>query len=100
MVTPAEGALSSSLQANWPVFSGSAGPGLTVTVMEDSTILCTSVSGADGSWQCASQVILASGPHTISVTAAGTDGRLSLPTLRTFFVPFFRYLPLVYKPEQ
>ena len=100
VLTPAEGALSGSLQANWPIFSGSAGPGLTVTVMEDSTILCTSVSEADGSWQCASQVRLNSGPHTIAVIAASTDGRLSLPALRSFIVPFFRYLPLICKPEQ
>jgi hypothetical protein len=60
VTTPAEGALSNSLQANWPIFSGSAGPGLTVTVMEGETILCTSVSAANGSWQCASQVRLSS----------------------------------------
>ena len=100
VLTPAEGALSAGAQANWPIFSGSAGPGLTVTVMEGDAILCASTAGADGSWQCASQVMLASGPHTISVTAASTDGRLSLPTLRTFIVPFFRHLPLICKPEQ
>ncbi|SED02758.1 Ig-like domain (group 3) [Nocardioides exalbidus] len=80
--SPAAGA---TVQATTPDFSGTGQPGLTVTVREGSTVLCTATVGSNGQWSCSSGAVLQPGPHTVSATQAGPAGQSQASTV-TFTV--------------
>jgi large repetitive protein len=80
---PAEGSRSLS---NMPTISGTstAEAGSTITVREGSTLLCSAVVQAGGSWSCSS-AMLAEGPHTIVAIATDLAGNPSGPSMSNTF---------------
>jgi outer membrane protein OmpA-like peptidoglycan-associated protein len=84
ITTPAEG---STTNDNTPDITGTAEPGSTVTVREGSTVLCTAVTNASGTWSCTPSTPLANGPHAITATATDAAGNTSPATpVRNFTV--------------
>lgn len=60
-----------------PVFSGSAEPNSTVTVVVDGMVLGTTVTDAMGAWAFPAPAPLAAGAHTVSATARDAAGNTS-----------------------
>ena len=83
ITSPAQGA---SVEDRTPLISGTGEIGATVTVREGSTVLCTAVVRADGSWSCSSTVTLPLGPHTVTATQTDPSGNTSTADSVTFTV--------------
>jgi cysteine-rich repeat protein len=66
--------------------TGTAEPGSTVTVTEGTTVLCTAVTQANGTWSCVPSVPFTDGPHTIKATAVDAGGNASQATTDSFTV--------------
>ena len=94
-----------SHQEKKPTFQGTADPGLTVNVWlvegvarGDNILLCSAVASATGAWSCQSEVSLASGAHTVVISAADGQGNFSpFSDPVTFTIEFGLYLGVVVK---
>ncbi|HUR74680.1 MAG TPA: choice-of-anchor G family protein [Sporichthya sp.] len=64
-----------------PPISGTGTPGATVTVHEGTTVICTAVVRANGTWTCTPSVALGLGSHTITArqTLGGRTSDNSAP---------------------
>lgn len=82
IITPAEQAYTNLAQ---PLIGGAADANATVTVRENSAVLCTATAGSNGAWECESTP-LSQGSHTVTATATNGIGTASSPTSRTFSV--------------
>ena len=67
-----------------PTITGTGLPGLTVTVTEGATTVCTAVVNAGGTWTCAST--LGDGVHTLNATQADGFANVSTAATNTFTV--------------
>lgn len=67
-----------------PTITGTGLPGLTVTVTEGATTVCTAVVNAGGTWSCAST--LGDGVHTLNATQADGFSNVSPAATNTFTV--------------
>jgi MYXO-CTERM domain-containing protein len=63
-----------------PIFSGTAEPGSTVTVVVDGEVVGTTTANPEGNWTFTPPTPLASGPHTVTVTATDLAGNTSPPS--------------------
>ena len=72
--SPADGRRSRRTQ---PLISGTGTPGDTVTVSNGTTVVCTAVVAADGTWSCTPSLALPGGPATLTATQADQTGNLS-----------------------
>ncbi|MDR0416823.1 MAG: Ig-like domain-containing protein [Propionibacteriaceae bacterium] len=69
-----------------PVVTGTAEPGTTVTVVDETgRPLCAAQADATGAWSCESAA-LGDGPHTVTVTATDPTGNTSAPAAVDFTV--------------
>lgn len=82
ITSPATGA---TVTDSTPAISGTGRPGATVTVREGTTILCTAVVRANGTWSCSPSTPLTAGPHTVTATQS-LRGRTSPADSTTFVV--------------
>jgi len=69
-----------------PVLAGTADPVTVVTVFEQDTALCQSLSDATGIWGCTSEADLALGEHWIWAQTADRAGNTSGPSQEVLFV--------------
>jgi subtilase family protein/Big-like domain-containing protein len=67
ITSPAGGATLTSTQ---PQISGTGTPGDTVTVSSGTTVVCTAVVGAGGTWSCTPALALPAGAATLTATQA------------------------------
>jgi hypothetical protein len=74
ITSPANG---SSPTSRNPVISGTGTPGDTVTVSAGTTVVCTAVVAADGTWSCTPALALPAGPVTLTATQADQTGNAS-----------------------
>jgi MYXO-CTERM domain-containing protein len=72
--TPANGSITAD---NTPVYSGTAEPGSTVTVIVDGTVVGTTIADASGNWSFTPTEALTDGSHTVSATATDAAGNTS-----------------------
>jgi MYXO-CTERM domain-containing protein len=79
IASPANGAL----VGGTPIFSGTAEPGSTVTVLVDGVVVGTTTANAEGNWTFTPTVPLSEGPHTVTVTATDAAGNTSAPSTGT-----------------
>jgi hypothetical protein len=70
-----------------PTITGTGEPGYTVTVVTGTTLLCTAVVAADGTWSCTSTLRVGGGSHTVTAVQTSPGGVSSQPTERDFSVP-------------
>lgn len=78
---PAAGGL---INDNTPTFAGSCVSGLTVTIVEGATTLC-SAPCASSAFACSS-IMVADGPHTVQGIQSNAGGDISVPATRSFTV--------------
>ncbi len=71
ITSPAGGSTSTTTM---PTISGTGTPGDTVTVSNGSTVICTAVVAADGTWSCTPALALPAGAYTLTATQADSDG--------------------------
>ncbi|EPX56913.1 Large repetitive protein [Cystobacter fuscus DSM 2262] len=69
--TPAEG---TTIKDNTPLYSGTAEPGSTVTVIVDGSPVGTITVDGSGTWSITPTTGLSNGPHTVTATATDTAG--------------------------
>ena len=81
IIAPVEGAVVSR-----PKLTGSGTAGMTLTVSEGTTTICTATVSASGTWSCAPSVALAEGAHTISATQTNAALTVSPAVTRSFRV--------------
>jgi len=60
-----------------PLFSGTATPGVTISVLIDAVEVARSVAMDDGSWSCQASVVLDDGARILTLTAIQGDQRVS-----------------------
>ncbi len=65
ITAPAQGTV---VTDSTPAISGTGTPGAKVTVVEGTTVLCTTVVRKNGTWTCSPGTPLAAGPHTVTAT--------------------------------
>jgi hypothetical protein len=82
ITSPAQGAI---VTDSTPAITGTGTPGATVTVKEGSTVLCTAVVKADGTWTCSPSTPLPPGLHTVTATQT-LNGSTSAADSTTFTV--------------
>ncbi|WP_368670353.1 Ig-like domain-containing protein [Myxococcus sp. AM011] len=83
VTAPANG---STVATNTPVFSGTAEPGSTVSVVVNGVVVCTAPAHAStGTWSCTSSA-LPEGSTTATVTTRDAAGNASPPTQVSFIV--------------
>ncbi|WP_240357922.1 Ig-like domain-containing protein [Myxococcus vastator] len=83
VTAPAPG---STVVTNAPVFTGTAEPGSTVSVVIDGVEVCSATAHATtGAWSCTSAT-LPEGTHTATVTASDPAGNVGPPTQVSFTV--------------
>ena len=63
-----------------PALSGTAEPGLTVTVKDAGVTICTATATSSGAWTCTPAAPLADGDHTLAATATDAAGTPSAPS--------------------
>ena len=63
-----------------PIFSGTAEPGSTITILVDGAVVGTTTANAEGNWTFTPPTPLAGGPHTVTVTATDPAGNTSPPS--------------------
>jgi MYXO-CTERM domain-containing protein len=63
-----------------PIFSGTAEPGSTITILVDGAVVGTTTANPDGNWTFTPTTPLAEGPHTVTVTATDPAGNTSPPS--------------------
>ncbi|WP_246856136.1 Ig-like domain-containing protein [Nocardioides xinjiangensis] len=83
ITSPTQGA---TVQDPTPLITGTGESGATVTVSEGTTVLCTAVVRADGTWSCSSTVTLPLGPHTVTATQTDPSGNTGPADSVTFTV--------------
>ena len=71
ITAPAAG---STTTTTMPTISGTGTPGDTVTVSNGTTVVCTAVVAADGSWSCTPALALPAGAYTLTATQADQTG--------------------------
>jgi MYXO-CTERM domain-containing protein len=76
ITSPANGAL----VGGTPIFSGTAEPGSTVTLLVDGAVVGTTTANSEGNWTFTPSVPLAEGPHTVTATATDPAGNTSPPS--------------------
>ncbi len=69
-----------------PPITGTGQPGATVTVTVGTTVVCTAVVAADGTWKCTPIVGFGPGTVTITATQTGADGTSAASDPVTFTV--------------
>ncbi|WIG97757.1 Ig-like domain-containing protein [Myxococcus sp. SDU36] len=74
-----------SVPTQQPVISGTAQPGILVTVTVDGDVLGTAPVDANGDWTFTPPVMLDQGTHTVTVTATDAAGNVSDPSAPTSF---------------
>ncbi len=75
------------LTTNTPTYTGTAEPGLTVTVTVDNLFLCTTTADAlTGVWSCDTVVPLKEGAHSVSASTTDAAGNTSHATPVPFIV--------------
>jgi uncharacterized protein (TIGR03382 family) len=74
VTAPANGSLT---RDNRPVYSGTAEPGSTVTVIVDGTSVGTTTANAAGAWSLTQPTALADGNHMVKATARDAAGNTS-----------------------
>lgn len=74
VASPADGSRTSD---STPTYSGTATPGVTVTVRVDGVVVGTVVAGADGTWSLTPTVPLPEGAHVVLATVGGPGGATS-----------------------
>jgi large repetitive protein len=67
-----------------PTISGTGEPGATVTVLENGTVVCVALVGADGAWSC--NTTLGIGSHQITATQTDAVGNVSGPANDAFAI--------------
>jgi hypothetical protein len=72
--SPAGGA---TLTSTMPLISGTGTPGDTVTVANGSTVVCTAVVAADGTWSCTPSLAIPGGAASLTATQADQTGNAS-----------------------
>ncbi|WP_426752650.1 Ig-like domain-containing protein [Myxococcus sp. Y35] len=83
VTAPASG---STVTTNAPVFTGTAEPGSTVSVVIGGNVVCTAAAHpTTGAWSCTSST-LPEGTHTATVTTSDPAGNVSPPTQVSFSV--------------
>ncbi len=83
VVTPANGSVTSD---NTPTYSGTAEPGVTVTVIVDGVSVGTTTATAGGTWSFTPAAPLADGPHTVKATAMDVAGNTSADSNTNSFI--------------
>ena len=80
-------AANAQLATTTPAISGTGIAGMTVTVREGATTVCTATVAAGGAWSCNATPALTQGSHTVTATQTDSGGRTSAASPgRTFFV--------------
>ncbi|MDF1564849.1 MAG: Ig-like domain-containing protein [Deltaproteobacteria bacterium] len=69
-----------------PSFSGTAEPGVTVSVTVDGAVVCTATADAGGSWTCQPGADLGQGAHTVNATATDAAGNSATTADQSFTV--------------
>ncbi|MBX7100183.1 MAG: DUF11 domain-containing protein, partial [Myxococcaceae bacterium] len=82
LTAPADG---SATNDTTPTFSGTANPGLTVTVKVDGATVCTAVASRAGAFSCDAATPLGEGSHSATATATTMAGTTSPPSTAVSF---------------
>ncbi|HEX8706332.1 MAG TPA: Ig-like domain-containing protein, partial [Myxococcaceae bacterium] len=83
VVAPANGAVTSD---NTPTYSGTAEPGVTVTVIVDGVSVGTTTATGAGTWSLTPAAPLADGPHSVKATALDVAGNTSADSNTNTFI--------------